>query len=219
TTTRWSNWRPASSAIGTSEVILLRALNHWATQYGGDVAGASKTKAFLSRSVSKLTDKLDFWSFIDESFTWFDNLSETSPNADESFIEYKEEKETWAELVREIVNQYGREQVTLHVLLQELDLRSKTPSPPKNAVRCFTIHGAKGMEFDHVYLIGLVEDQLPSWAAIKKGDKSSEMQEERRNCFVAITRTQETLTLTYSKEVFGWNKSPSRFLKEMGLVN
>lgn len=182
-------------------------------------AGASKTKDFLSRSVSKLTDKLDFWSFIDESFTWFDNLSEISPNADESFIEYKEEKETWAELVREITNQYGREQVTLHVLLQELDLRSKTPSPPKNAVRCFTIHGAKGMEFDHVYLIGLVEDQLPSWAAIKKGDSSREMQEERRNCFVAITRTQETLSLTYSNEVFGWNKSPSRFLKEMGLLS
>jgi DNA helicase II / ATP-dependent DNA helicase PcrA len=57
------------------------------------------------------------------------------------------------------------------------------------------------MEFDHVYLIGLVEDQLPSWAAIKKGDKSREMQEERRKCFVAITRTQETLTLTYSREV------------------
>jgi DNA helicase-2/ATP-dependent DNA helicase PcrA len=74
------------------------------------------------------------------------------------------------------------------------------------------------MEFDHVYLIGLVEDQLPSWAAIKKGEKSREMQEERRNCFVAITRTQETLTLTYSKKVFGWSKGPSRFLKEMGLL-
>lgn len=193
-------------------------LRAWRKAALAKAAGASKTKTFLSRSVSKLTDKLDFWSFVDESFQWFDNLSETSQNTDESFIEYKGEKETWAELVREIVNQYGREQVTLHVLLQELDLRSKTPSPPKNAVRCFTIHGAKGMEFDHVYLIGLVEDQLPSWAAIKKGDKSREMQEERRNCFVAITRTQETLTLTYSREVFGWNKAPSRFLKEMGLV-
>lgn len=193
-------------------------LRAWRKAALAKAAGASKTKTFLSRSVSKLTDKLDFWSFVDESFQWFDNLSETSQNTDESFIEYKGEKETWAELVREIVNQYGREQVTLHVLLQELDLRSKTPSPPKNAVRCFTIHGAKGTEFDHVYLIGLVEDQLPSWAAIKKGDKSREMQEERRNCFVAITRTQETLTLTYSREVFGWNKAPSRFLKEMGLV-
>jgi len=85
-------------------------------------------------------------------------------------------------------------------------------------VPCFTIHVAKGMEFDHVYLVGLVEDQLPSWSAVKKGADSHEMQEERRNCFVAVTRTQESLTLTYSREVFGWTKRPSRFLKEMELV-
>ncbi len=72
------------------------------------------------------------------------------------------------------------------------------------------------MEFAHVYLMGLVEDQLPSWAAVKKGDDSIEMQEERRNCFVAITRVEESFTLTYSSEVFGWKKQPSRFLKEMG---
>lgn len=63
----------------------------------------------------------------------------------------------------------------------------------------------------------MVEDQLPSWSAIKKGDESQQMQEERRNCFVAITRTQKVLTLTYSDEVFGWRKEPSRFLCEMGL--
>jgi DNA helicase-2/ATP-dependent DNA helicase PcrA len=43
------------------------------------------------------------------------------------------------------------------------------------------------------------------------------MQEERRNCFVAITRTQESLTLTFSDKVFGWLKQPSRFLAEMGV--
>jgi DNA helicase-2/ATP-dependent DNA helicase PcrA len=208
------NVRDIASNASAEDGDFLRA---W--QKAAVAAADNRTNAFLSRSVSKLIDKLDFWQFIDSSFSWFDNLSMTSPNAEESFVEYKEEKETWADLVREIVSQYGQDQVTLHVLLQELDLRSKTPSPPKNAVRCFTIHGAKGMEFDHVYLVGLVEDQLPSWAAIKKGDKSREMQEERRNCFVAITRTQETLTLTYSKEVSGWDKTPSRFLKEMGLVS
>ena len=75
------------------------------------------------------------------------------------------------------------------------------------------------MEFDHVYLVGMVEDQLPSWAAIQKGDQSRDMQEERRNCFVAITRTQETLTLTYSDRVQGWQKKPSRFLYEMEILN
>lgn len=209
------NVRDIIAAAAAEEGDYLRAWRKAALE-SGDIA--PKTKTLLSRSVQKLADQLDFWTFIEDSFKWFDGLSETSPEAEESFLEYKDEKAAWEELVKEIVGQYGRDQVTLHVLLQELDLRSKTQSPPKNAVRCFTIHGAKGMEFDHVYLIGLVEDQLPSWAAIKKGDKSREMQEERRNCFVAITRTQETLSMTYSKKVFGWAKGTSRFLKEMGLV-
>jgi len=74
------------------------------------------------------------------------------------------------------------------------------------------------MEFEYVYLIGIAEDQLPSFQSIKKGDDSREMQEERRNCFVAITRARTTITLTYADEYSGWRKKPSRFLREMGLI-
>ena len=81
-----------------------------------------------------------------------------------------------------------------------------------------TIHGAKGKEFKHVYLIGMVEDTLPSFQSRQKGDESPEMEEERRNCFVAITRTIETLTLSYADSYMGWPKEPSRFLLEMGLI-
>ena len=146
-------------------------------------------------------------------------LQETAIGTDNPFAEYSDEKSTWSELVAEIEGQFGPEKVTLNVLLQELDMRSKAPSPAKGAVPCFTIHASKGMEFGHVYLIAMVEDQLPSWAAVKKGPDSREMQEERRNCFVAITRTEDSLTLTYSQRVFGWNKAPSRFLREMGLIS
>jgi DNA helicase-2/ATP-dependent DNA helicase PcrA len=176
------------------------------------------TKAFLLSSLPKLADRLDFWSFTKDAFQWFDTIPEGGTAVRDDFTEYAEEKRTWEELVTEIVSQYSRDQVTLHLLLQELDLRSKTPRPPAHAVPCFTIHASKGMEFHHVYLIGLVEDQLPSWAAVRKGDDSREMQEERRNCFVAITRTRQTLTLTHSLELFGWHKQPSRFLYEMGLL-
>ncbi len=81
-----------------------------------------------------------------------------------------------------------------------------------------TIHGAKGKEFDNVYLVGMVEDELPSFQSKKKGDTSPEMEEERRNCFVAITRTINTLTLSYAGKYSGWPKKPSRFLIEMGLL-
>jgi DNA helicase-2/ATP-dependent DNA helicase PcrA len=108
--------------------------------------------------------------------------------------------------------------VTLPVLLQEFDLCSKTPTAPSDAARCFTVHAAKGMEFEYVYVIGLADGMMPSWHSVKDGDQSRSMQEERRNCFVAITRTQTDLTLTHSRGYGGYQKEPSRFLAELGLI-
>jgi DNA helicase-2/ATP-dependent DNA helicase PcrA len=170
-------------------------------------------KQIFETVIPKLIDKLDFYPFIKKAFSYFDSLN----NQTTELADYTEEKKTWQELQIEIENQYGFDQITLYLLLQEIDLRSKN-LPPKNAIPCYTIHASKGMEFKHVYLAGLVEEHFPSWQAVKKGDSSHEMEEERRNCFVAITRTVETLTLTYSKNVFGWEKEPSRFLKEMELL-
>lgn len=176
------------------------------------------TQTYLQMSLPPLTDRLDFRSFCQASFPWFDAVQGVLPDTQGHFADYADERVTWDALIEEIEGQFGATATTLNVLLQELDMRSKTPPPPKDAVPCFTIHASKGMEFGHVYLIGMVEDQLPSWAAVKKGADSQEMQEERRNCFVAITRTEDTLTITYSDRMFGWGKNPSRFLAEMGLA-
>lgn len=176
------------------------------------------TSAYLAVSLTALADRLDFRSFCDATFRWCDALENIAFDTEGHFADYADEKNTWGTLVSEIEGQFGSASTTLNVLLQELDMRSKTPSPSKDAVPCFTIHASKGMEFGHVYLVAMVDDQLPSWAAVKKGPASTEMQEERRNCFVAITRTEESLTLTYADRMNGWDKQPSRFLKEMGLV-
>lgn len=174
------------------------------------------TAAYVRSAIPMLTDRLDFRGFCSRTFAWTQDIQGMAPDTQGHFNEYPEERAAWDALVEEIDEQFGKENVTLHVLLQELDLRSKTPPPPKGAVPCFTIHASKGLEFGHVYLIAMVEDQLPSWAAVKKGAESHDMQEERRNCFVAITRTEDTLTMTYSEQMLGWRKNPSRFLREMG---
>ena len=109
--------------------------------------------------------------------------------------------------------------ITLDEFLQQLQLRSKDPSPKPNTVTLMTVHGAKGREFDFVYLIGLAEDVLPSFQSRQKGDGSPEMEEERRNCFVAITRAKESLILSRADIYRGRRKRPSRFLVEMGLVH
>ena len=103
----------------------------------------------------------------------------------------------------------------LSEVVQGLALRSKEPPKEPNTVSLLTVHGSKGLEFQTVYLLGLAEGVMPSWQSLKKGDTSPEMEEERRNCFVAITRTEERLILTVAKNYGGWSKKHSRFLNEM----
>jgi DNA helicase-2/ATP-dependent DNA helicase PcrA len=176
-----------------------------------------ETLELLTIGINPLLTSLNFRSFSEKLFHWATEKQIESPPNESTFNEFEEEKEVWQQLLNEITKKFEGEEISLYQFLHELDLTSKTPPKPPGAIPCFTIHASKGMEFNHVYLMGLVEDQLPSWAAVKKGDDSLEMQEERRNCFVAITRAQESLTMTFSENVFGWNKKPSRFLSEMGI--
>ena len=196
-------------------------LRSWASSVLNRDRVRKDTRDFIMKAlIPILLERLDVWTFQKRAFGWLDMVSGAAADtadSDDAFGEYREEKGTWNELVEDIAGKHGRDEVTLHLLLQELDLRSKSPAPPEGAVPCYTIHASKGMEFDHVYLVGMVEDELPSWAAAaKRDDGCIEMQEERRNCFVAITRAKETLTLTLSDSVHGWSKTPSRFLAEMG---
>lgn len=128
-----------------------------------------------------------------------------------------EDLTAWRELTRDIASHIGRH-APLEQFLQELQLRSKEPTPKPDTVTLMTIHGAKGREFDIVYAIGLAEDVMPSFQSKQKGDRSPEMEEERRNCFVAITRTKECLILSRAQRYRGWRKQPSRFLVEMQLI-
>jgi len=134
----------------------------------------------------------------------------------DDITDIEEDRSAWASLVRSIGQTIGRD-APLEQFLQELALRSKEPPVGPTTVTLMTIHSAKGKEFDHVYVIGLAEGVLPSFQSVKAGENSAEMEEERRNCFVAITRAREWLCLSYADRYSGWPKQPSRFLAEMGL--
>ena len=121
----------------------------------------------------------------------------------------------WRQIERDIRRTRGA--VPLDQFLQELDMRSKEPAVSTGTVYLATIHGAKGCEFEIVYLIGMAEEILPSWHSIKRGDDSAEIEEERRACFVAITRAKARLILSRARQYRGWAKEPSRFLEEMGV--
>jgi DNA helicase II / ATP-dependent DNA helicase PcrA len=129
-----------------------------------------------------------------------------------------DDRAAWDSCFKEIRTEKGSEP-ELAELVQGLALRSKEPPPNPDAVALMTIHASKGLEFDTVYAIGLAESVLPSWQSIQKGVASPEMEEERRNCFVAITRAREHLILSWAKSYRDWRKEPSRFLREMQLLD
>ena len=137
--------------------------------------------------------------------------------SDEGNDDYRDDLSAWRRIEREIRDARGA--VPLDQFLQEMELRSKEPAPALGSVSLGTIHGAKGLEFDTVYLIGLAEGVLPSWHSVKGGNGSAAIEEERRGCFVAITRTKKRLILSRARSYKGWSKKPSRFLAEMGLLD
>ena len=128
----------------------------------------------------------------------------------------KDDLSAWRRIEREIRDANGF--TSLDRFLQELEMRSKEPVPVPGSVSLATIHGAKGLEFDTVYLVGMAEEILPSWHSIRERDGSAALEEERRGCFVAITRTKRCLILSRARQYKGWQKEPSRFLVEMGFL-
>lgn len=89
----------------------------------------------------------------------------------------------------------------------------------RNHVSMMTIHSSKGLEFPHVYIVGLEENLFPSQMAL---NTRSELEEERRLFYVAVTRAMVTCTLSYAGSRFTWGQSvmcePSRFIDEIDSI-
>ena len=86
----------------------------------------------------------------------------------------------------------------------------------RNHISLMTIHSSKGLEFPHIYIVGLEENLFPSQMAL---NSRSELEEERRLFYVAITRGMRSCMLSYATSRFTWGQSimcePSRFIDEI----
>jgi DNA helicase-2/ATP-dependent DNA helicase PcrA len=101
------------------------------------------------------------------------------------------------------------EEATLASDQDALDARSDT-------VKLMTLHAAKGLEFDHVFVAGVEEGLLP---LVGEAEKAEELEEERRLLYVGITRARKSATLTFAhfRRQYGLEEAriPSRFLEEL----
>lgn len=134
-----------------------------------------------------------------------------------------EENKTRLENVRELkssINSYveNAEEPTLAGFLEEIALYTDLEqyNESDDAVVMMTMHSAKGLEFPNVFLVGFEDGLFPGMRAI--GD-AEEMEEERRLCYVAITRAKKNLFISHARQrmIYGRTSAamPSRFLKEI----
>jgi DNA helicase II / ATP-dependent DNA helicase PcrA len=91
----------------------------------------------------------------------------------------------------------------------------------RKGISLLTVHSAKGLEFDVVVIMGMVEGVFPDYRAVKNGE--SAIEEERREAFVSVTRSKRVVAFSYPKsKMMPWGDEkqqiPSRFLKEMELI-
>lgn len=121
--------------------------------------------------------------------------------------------------IKEYVEDPEKEDKSLGAFLQEVSLitgqdENKDNDPDK--VTLMTIHMAKGLEFKNVYIVGMEEDLFPSQMMLSS---RSELEEERRLFYVAITRAQKKLFLSYALTRYRFgrlkNCEPSRFLDDI----
>ena len=109
--------------------------------------------------------------------------------------------------------------IALADFLEEVALMSSIDTvEDKEKVTLMTIHAAKGLEFPVVFIVGMEEGILPSSRSLEAG--KAELEEERRLCYVGMTRAREELHLSYaaSRAQYGQRNynNPSRFLGDMG---
>ena len=104
----------------------------------------------------------------------------------------------------------------LHVKEYSENLKAKEQNKIINpkGINLMTIHGAKGLEFNTVYIIEANEGQMPYRKSLKEGG----LEEERRLFYVAMTRAKDTLKIVYTKIKNGKDRNPSRFVDELFFV-
>ena len=196
-----------SSIFDYLENVSLEELEHLVKK-----KNAQTLKAFIAdlQRVAKLSEEstYEFVDLLEETFklkTIYANTQEAeekTANIDEFYA-----------LFREFIK--NNPEASLDEFLNELTLQSDQDQIEGEAIYMMSIHASKGLEFEHVFVIGMEEGFLPL-----VGD-GSDLEEERRLGYVAFTRAKETLTLSHAASRFYKGRrsdlEKSRFFNEAGL--
>lgn len=156
----------------------------------------------LLEAVTSLIDELSYYDFIEKSYDQA-KLAARKKDDVKNFL-----------LTADRFQDRYQEEATLKNFVERLLLADSqdTQAPgegfKKNEVTLMTLHASKGLEFDNVFLAGMEEELLPHKKTIVE---NSDINEERRLCYVGITRAKKKLIMTYAKERKMYGKMIPRF--------
>ena len=194
--------------------------------YGVDINKGTHTKlqnfVELIESFQEQLEKIDAYKLglhiLKSSGIYQDIMQEASPEN----ISRQENIDELMNGISEFCNsrmEEGDAGIYLYNYLSEVSLLTDQDNESKedqNKVTLMTVHSAKGLEFKHVFVVGLEEKLFPSNMS---GDSPRALEEERRLFYVAITRAEETCMLSFAKSRMRYGtmefSSPSRFISEI----
>ena len=195
-------------------------------QYPVSINAGAKSKitdfVTMIRSFSAQIDKLDAYSLAQEIAKSSGILKELYNDKDkgpEEVERYQNIEELLAGIKEFTISRTEDESKSLSEFMLDVALLTDADQDvdqDRNHVTMMTIHSSKGLEFPHVYLVGLEENLFPSQMAL---NSRMDLEEERRLFYVAITRAENTCTLSYATSRFQWGNlitsERSRFVDEI----
>ena len=147
----------------------------------------------LSEAISKLIEEIHYLKFIEKQYDSAKQVDRRRKDvmmfidSAERFERFQKSHATLKNFVEKLLLQDS----------QDRDEDEEDDDIRKNQVSLMTLHSSKGLEFETVYLVGVEEESLPHKRTIINGEDISE---ERRLCYVGITRAKQKLVMTYCKE-------------------
>ncbi len=198
----------ASFELGLAQQLSSRALLR--LQRFTDWLGELHRRAEDERPVALASE-------VVKDIAYEDWLKETTkdPKVAERRMENVNEVLSWmGRLTKEGAEARSLGEVVAHMTLMDILDRSGGEND-LDGVHLMTLHAAKGLEFPHVFMVGMEEELLPHRASLEEDS----LEEERRLAYVGITRAQQTLALTYANKRMRFGEEidcePSRFLDEL----
>ena len=176
----------------------------------------------MIKSFTAQLDKLDAYTLAQEIAKTTGILKELKTDKDkgpEDVERYQNLEELLSGIKEFTISQPEEESKALSEFMLDVALLTDADSDTdeeRNHVTLMTIHSSKGLEFPNVYLVGMEENLFPSQLSLSN---RTDLEEERRLFYVAITRAEKTCTLTYATSRFKWgnleSSEPSRFIDEI----